>query len=86
MYKEDVVVIETNIMFDVDIKVNVKVKKITSYANSQPQYKLVQMAGVIIQSDESDETPKMKDIIRNIEDEAFLAVRKHEREIYENAE
>ena len=79
--KEEVVdVIETNIMFAVDINVNVKVRKVTSFGNPQPEYELAEVANVAIQSDIFDEDTKM-DIVRNIREEAFAAVHKYEKEI-----
>ena len=75
--EEDIAVIETNIMFGVDIKVNVKVRKTTSYGNPQPVYELAEVANVAIQLDVFDEGTKM-DIVRNIREEAFDAVKKYE--------
>ena len=82
MKKEDVDVIETNIMFAVDIKVNVKVRKTTSYGNPQPEYKLAEVANVGIQSGVFDESENM-DVIRNIREEAFAAVKEYEDSIKE---
>lgn len=79
--KEEIVdVIKTNIMFGVNIKVNVKVKKTTSYGNPQPEYKLAEVANVAIQSDVFDEDTKMN-IVRNIQEEAFVAVKDYEYSI-----
>lgn len=79
MKKEEVDVIETSIMFAVDIKVNVKVRKTTSYGNPKPEYKLAEVANVAIQSDVFDET-KM-DIMRKIQDEALGAVKEYEESL-----
>jgi len=72
-------VIETNVMFAVDVVVNVKVKKTTSYGNPNPEYKLAEVVGVAIPSDVFDESTKM-DIIRNIREDAFAAVKKYEED------
>ena len=84
MKKEEVDVIETNIMFAVDIKVNVKVRKTTSYGNPQPEYRLAEVANVVFKSDVFDEDTKI-DIVRNIQEEAFAAVHKYEKEVTKNA-
>ena len=84
MKKEEVDIIETNIMFGVDIKVNVKVRKTTSYGNLQPEYKLAEVAGVAIQSDMLDENTKIdirKNIIKNIREEAFVVVKEYEEDL-----
>ena len=78
--KEEVDIIETNIMFGVDIKINVKVRKTTSYGNPQPEYKLAEAANVAVQWDVFDESTKMS-IVRNIQEEAFAAVKKYEDSI-----
>ena len=85
MKKEEVDVIETNIMFGVDVNVNVKVRKTTSYGNPHPEYKLAEVVGVVFQSDVLDEDTKMS-IVRNIQEEAFAAVKKYEKEIAKDAE
>ena len=84
MKNEEVDVIETNIMFAVDIKVNVKVRKVTSYGNLRPEYKLAEVANVAIHSDVFDESTKMN-IVRNIREEAFDAVHEYEKEITKDA-
>ena len=78
MKKEEVDVIETNIMFAVDIKVNVKVRKTTTYGNPQPEYKLAEVVGVGIF--ELDWNTK-DDIIQSIQREAFVAVKEYEDSI-----
>lgn len=78
MKKKEVDIIETNIMFAVDIKVNVKVRKTTLYGNSEPKYILAEVAGVgVFELDLSTKD----DIIRNIQREAFAAVKEHEDSI-----
>ena len=84
MKKEEVDIIETNIMFAVDIKVNVKVRKTTLYGNSEPKYILAEVANVGIQSGVFDESENM-DVIRNIRDKAFVAVEEYEKEITKDA-
>ena len=84
MKNEEVDVIETNIMFAVDIKVSVKVRKTTSYGNPRPEYKLAEVANVGIQSGVFDESENM-DVIRNIRDKAFVAVEEYEKEITKDA-
>ena len=73
---KNVDVIKTHIMFAVDIKVNVKVKKTTSYGSSEPEYILAEVGGVVI-PDGLDWSTK-DNIIRNIEEKAFDAVEKYE--------
>ena len=74
------VIIETNTMFTVDVVVNVKVKKTTSYGNPQPEYKCAEIGGVSIPIDVFDWSTK--DIImKNIQKEALERVKKHEEEI-----
>ena len=48
------VVIETNTMFAVDVVINVKVRKTTSYGNPQPEYKCAEIGGVSIPIDVFD--------------------------------
>ena len=74
------VVIETNMMFAVDIVVNVKVRKTTSYGNPEPKYECAEIGGVIIPIDAFDWSTK--DIImKNIQKEALERVKKHEEDI-----
>jgi len=74
----DVDVIETHILFGVDVKINVKVRKTTSYGNPESEYQLAEIAGVTIPSNVVfDEGIKM-DVIRNIREIAFIAVKKSE--------
>lgn len=82
MSEEDnhTVVIETNTMFAVDVVVNVKVRKTTSYGNQQPEYKCAEIAGIAIPADGMDWSTKDK-IIKNIQNEALIAVKKYEEEI-----
>lgn len=75
---KNVDVIETFVMFAVDITVNVKVRKTTTYGSSEPEYKLAEVGGVVI-PDGLDWSTK-DNIIKNIEEEAFGAVKKHESE------
>jgi len=80
MNEEDkhTVVIKTNTMFAVDIVVNVKVNKSTSYGNPEPEYELAEVAGVgIFELDWSTKDS----IISNIQKEAFDKVKKCEEEI-----
>ena len=76
---KNVDVIATYIMFAVDVKVNVKVKKTTSYGNSEPEYTLAEVGGVVI-PDDIDWSTK-DSIIKNIEEGAFGAVKEYEKEI-----
>ena len=82
MQEEDnhTAVIETNTMFAVDVVVNIKVRKTTSYGNPKTEYKCVEVAGVSIPADGFDWNIK-DNIIRNIQKEAYDMVKKHEEDI-----
>jgi len=80
MTNEDVDIIETNIIFATEVKVIVKIRKSTSYGNPNPGYKLAEVAGVVIRSD--DEETK-RDIVRKIEYDALLAVEDYEKKMNE---
>jgi hypothetical protein len=82
MQEEDnhTVVIETNTMFAVDVIINVKVRKTTSYGNTQPEYKCAEIARVSIPKDGMDWSTK-DTIIKHIQREALERVKKHEEEI-----
>ena len=75
-----VVIIKTNTMFAVDIVVNVKVRKTTSYYNPKPEYKCAEVAGVGVPEDGFDWDIK-DTIIRKIQKQAYDKVKKHEEEI-----
>ena len=79
---ECVDVIETNIIFAVDISVNVKVRKTTSYGSSQPQYTLAEIAGVAVPVDGLDCSIE-NDIINNICKEIFSKVKEYEKNFKE---
>ena len=83
--KHVVDVIETNIMFAVDVVVNIKVKKTTSYGNPEPKYECAEIANVCIPDDELDWSTK-DHIIRNIQSEALEQVKKHEEDIMREKE
>ena len=74
------VIIETNTMFAVDVVVNVKVRKTTSYGNPKPGYKCAEVARVSIPEDGMDWSTK-DTIIKNVQREALERVKKHEEEI-----
>ena len=75
---EQVIITKTDIMFAVDIVVNVKVRKTTSYGNQQPEYSLAEVAGAgVFELDWSTKD----NIIQNIQKEAFNKVKKHEEDI-----
>ena len=78
--KQHVDVIETSTMFAVDVVVNIKVRKTTSYGNPEPKYKCAEIAGVRIPEDGLDWSTK-DHIIKNIQREALERVKKHEEEI-----
>lgn len=40
-------IIETNVMFSTEVTINVKMKKVTRYGDSQPKYKFVEVAGIV---------------------------------------
>ena len=80
--KEDkhVDIIKTYVMFGVDITVNIKVRKTTSYGSSKPEYTCAEIAGVDIPEDGFDWSNK-DTIIRKIQEEAYDKVKKYEEEI-----
>jgi len=80
---EDVDIIETNIIFATEVKVIVKIRKSTSYGNPNPEYKLAEVAGVVIRSDISNEEIN-KDIVEKIQYDALLAVGDYEQNIKRN--
>jgi len=64
---EETDVIETNIMFATEVKVDAKVRKVTTYGSQQPEYKLVEIAGISIDSDILDEdNKKIVKVLREI--------------------
>ena len=75
-------VIETNIIFGVDITVNVKVRKTTSYGDSQPQYTLAEIVGVVVPVDGLDCSIE-NDIVSNIWKDIFSKVKEYERNFKE---
>ena len=80
MSEEDnhTVVIETYMMFGVDVIMHVKVKKTT--CGDSTRYKCAEIAGLDIPADGFDWSTK-DNIIQNIQKEALDKVKKHEEEI-----
>ena len=76
---KNVDVIKTYIMFATEVKVNVKMKKTTSYGNPEPEYSLAEVGGVSIPDELAWSTKD--NIIKNIEEEAFDAVKEYKLEI-----
>lgn len=81
MIEEDksVDVIETCIIFAVNILVNVKVRKTVLYGDSEPEYKLVKIGRVIIPDELDWETNDS--IVKDISKEVFDKVKEYEIEI-----
>ena len=65
---EETDVIETNIMFATEVKVDAKVRKVTTYGSQQPEYKLVEIAGISIDSDilDDEDNKKIVKVLREI--------------------
>ena len=65
---EETDVIETNIIFATEVKVDAKVRKVTTYGNPEPEYKLVEIAGVSIDSDilDDEDNKKIVKVLREI--------------------
>ena len=82
MKEENVEVIETNIIFGADISVNVKVRKTISYGDSQPQYTLAEIAGVVVPVDGLDCSIE-NDIVSNICKDIFSKVKEYEKNFKE---
>jgi len=77
---KNVDVIETYVMFATEVKVNVKVRKTTSYGSSEPEYELAEVAGIPNPFVVLDENTGM-DVLGKIREEALNAVKKYESEI-----
>ena len=77
---KNVDIIKTYVMFGVDITVNIKVRKTTSYGSSKSEYKCAEIARVSIPEDGIDWSTK-DNIIRSIEKEAFDQVKEYEEDI-----
>ena len=68
MNEDKVDVIETNIMFGTEVKIYAKIKKVTTYGNAQSEYKLIEVAGVSIDSDilDDEDNRKIAKVLREI--------------------
>lgn len=73
-------VIETNIIFATEVKVNVKVRKVTRYGSTQPEYDLIEIAGIHMGADVLD-LEVNKDIVMVIKGEALKAIKNAEKRL-----
>ena len=78
MKDENVDIIETYVMFSTDVTINVKMKKVTKYGNSESQYKFVVVADIPI-SESIDDVGS--DVLGKIREKALNSIRKYEDEI-----
>lgn len=79
MKDKNVDIIETYVMFSTDVTINLKMRKVSRYGSLQPEYELVEVAGVGI--DEINDDAIRIIVLEKIRIEALRLIKKYESEI-----
>lgn len=74
----DTDIIETYVMFSTEVTINVKMKKVTKYGDLQPEYKFVEVAGIL--TDDCNDAIDIG-ILGRIKQIALSAIKKYEDEL-----
>ena len=78
MKNENTDIIETCVVFSTDVTINIKVKKNTTYGNLHPEYKIVEVAGII--TDDSIDVVNIG-LFGRIKEKALSAIIKYQDEL-----